>query len=212
MKGVKKTENEQKKSPKSLWKWHLKCWKQYADFKGRAQRKEYWSFYLFYSLGYILCAVVSAIIDELFDYASPSVIAIPFILYILATTMPYMAVTVRRLHDSGQSGCWVGVAIILWLITIYYERTGKDSSLNSIVPPLLYIILALLIILVFVFTLLNSQRKTNKWGANPKGVYEQNKKNIEDKVIKEVKQCPFCGEEILAEAKKCKHCGEWLNH
>jgi len=27
----------------------------------------------------------------------------------------------------------------------------------------------------------------------------------------EVKECPYCGEEILSVAKKCKHCGEWLN-
>ena len=27
---------------------------------------------------------------------------------------------------------------------------------------------------------------------------------------KQVKKCPFCGEEILVVAKKCKFCGEWL--
>ncbi|MBR3797283.1 MAG: DUF805 domain-containing protein, partial [Bacteroidales bacterium] len=28
-------------------KYFLKCWKHYADFKGRARRKEYWMFLLF---------------------------------------------------------------------------------------------------------------------------------------------------------------------
>ena len=27
---------------------------------------------------------------------------------------------------------------------------------------------------------------------------------------REVRQCPYCSEDILATAKKCKHCGEWL--
>jgi len=29
--------------------------------------------------------------------------------------------------------------------------------------------------------------------------------------MEEVKNCPYCGEEVLAVAKKCKHCGEWLD-
>lgn len=32
-----------------------------------------------------------------------------------------------------------------------------------------------------------------------------------DMESKEMKQCPYCGEEILAVAHKCKHCGEWLD-
>ena len=29
--------------------------------------------------------------------------------------------------------------------------------------------------------------------------------------MSEIKNCPFCGEEINVSATKCKHCGEWLN-
>ena len=33
----------------------------------------------------------------------------------------------------------------------------------------------------------------------------------EKKLFKQdIKQCPYCSEEILATAKKCKHCGEWF--
>lgn len=28
---------------------------------------------------------------------------------------------------------------------------------------------------------------------------------------KEMKECPYCWEEILANARKCKHCGEFLD-
>lgn len=41
--------------------------------------------------------------------------------------------------------------------------------------------------------------------------YQLNKNNQHNIIIKEKKECPYCGEEILITAKKCKHCGEWLD-
>ena len=46
--------------------------------------------------------------------------------------------------------------------------------------------------------------------------FNKKKENVDEKKLenkiaeKDIKQCPYCGEEILTTAKKCKHCGEWL--
>ena len=92
--------------------WYLKCLNQYADFKGRARRKEYWMFVLFNAL-------VSIVVEGI-GY----VIGLDFLvsLYALAVFIPMLAVSVRRLHDIGKSG-WnylialipvVGVFVVLY--------------------------------------------------------------------------------------------------
>lgn len=44
--------------------WYFKCWQQYADFSGRARRKEYWMFYLFN----FLFAVVAVFLDDFLEH------------------------------------------------------------------------------------------------------------------------------------------------
>ena len=75
--------------------WYLDVVKNhYADFKGRARRKEYWMFVLIN----LAIAMVLSIIGGLFK--APGISAI----YTLAVLVPSMAVGVRRLHDIGKSG------------------------------------------------------------------------------------------------------------
>ena len=38
-------------------KWFIKCLKQYADFNGRARRKEYWWFILIYFIIALICII-----------------------------------------------------------------------------------------------------------------------------------------------------------
>ena len=43
-------------------KWFIKCYKHYFDFKGRARRKEYWMFMLFFVLFFFACYMIDIIL------------------------------------------------------------------------------------------------------------------------------------------------------
>jgi uncharacterized membrane protein YhaH (DUF805 family) len=66
----------------------------YVDFSGRATRKEFWSFVLFYYLTYFLASFVDAVIG--LDVISG--------LVAVGLTLPYISCAARRMHDVGKSG------------------------------------------------------------------------------------------------------------
>ena len=69
----------------------------YANFKGRSRRSEYWFAYLFTSL---LSFAVGAIAPDLLSLAS------------LVILIPSVSLSVRRLHDIGKSGWWYLIGLI----------------------------------------------------------------------------------------------------
>jgi uncharacterized membrane protein YhaH (DUF805 family) len=95
--------------------WYLKVMKQYADFKGRARRKEYWMFFLFNFIASFILGAVDAAVGS---YGALTGI------YALAVFIPSLAVGVRRLHDTGKSGWMLLIAFIpvigsIWLIILF---------------------------------------------------------------------------------------------
>jgi uncharacterized membrane protein YhaH (DUF805 family) len=111
-------------------KWFLKCLSQYADFNGRARRKEYWMFILF---GFIF-GVVAGIIDATFGTLNYE-LGIGLIGGILsfALFIPSIAVSVRRLHDIGKSGWMLLIAVIpiigsIWLFILYISDSTEANS------------------------------------------------------------------------------------
>jgi uncharacterized membrane protein YhaH (DUF805 family) len=92
--------------------WYLKVLKQYADFNGRARRKEYWMFVLFN----MIFAIVAMILDNVLGIAMEGIGYGPLYgLYVLAIIIPSIAVGVRRLHDIGKSG-WMYLITFIPLI------------------------------------------------------------------------------------------------
>jgi len=119
----------------------------YVNFRDRARRAEYWSFYLVYLLvGATLVGTGVALdlaagnLDE--PDGAPYAALSLFSLYFLATFIPNLAINVRRIHDIGLSG-WFYLLILL-------PYVGG--------------------LIIFVFSLIPSQKHENKWGAIPAGV------------------------------------------
>jgi len=99
------------------------CMQKYADFSGRARRSEYWWFYLFTGLVGVAAVTVLGVIALILDATWPLYLVD---LVMLTLLVPSLAVTVRRLHDTGRSGWWwflgfvplVGpIILIVWFAT-----------------------------------------------------------------------------------------------
>ena len=115
--------------------WYLKVVRDnYANFNGRAQRKEYWMFLLFN----MIFAAIAAVADNIFgttftvgsDYYETSMgYGWIYLLYMLAVIIPSIAVFVRRMHDIGKSGWGFLISLIpcigaIWLLVL----TCTDSN------------------------------------------------------------------------------------
>lgn len=116
-----------------------KCFSNFASFKGRASRSEYWWFYLF-------CVLVNFVVT--FTTALSMGVEAANIVNLLASLVlliPQLAVTARRLHDRNRSGWWFLVAFtIIGLIPLFYwlvseglkdpNKYGEPLELNGSNP------------------------------------------------------------------------------
>ena len=109
--------------------WYLKVLKQYADFNGRARRKEYWMFFLFN----LIFTAIASLIDIAAGTANVESGSGLFQgIYSLVVLIPSLAVGVRRLHDVGKSGWMLLLAFIpfigaIWLLVLF-ATNGKEAA------------------------------------------------------------------------------------
>ena len=144
----------------------------YANFKGRASRAEYWWWTLFALIVQIVTSGQNAIGD----------------LVSLAILLPSVAVTIRRLHDTNRRGWWFVLPIGSLSLAFIAFMAFAVSTAFSLVDPsewdtqnlfdgmsfiaILIIALALISAVVtgvanFVFTLLKGDAGENRFGPPP---------------------------------------------
>ncbi|WP_045119031.1 DUF805 domain-containing protein [Haliangium ochraceum] len=119
--------------------WYLKVLQQhFADFNGRARRMEYWMFGLFNAIVLLVLSLVSTGLMTATEVAAFSFVPV---LYALAVLIPSLALTVRRLHDTGKSGWFVFITMVPFIGSLAF----------------LY------------FMVIDSTPGPNQYGPNPKG-------------------------------------------
>tara|TARA_Y200000002_G_C22489391_1_gene582330 strand:+ start:467 stop:835 length:369 start_codon:yes stop_codon:yes gene_type:complete len=103
------------------------CFQKFSDFKGRASRSEFWYFYLFSMLG-TYGSIILGIQMPLFFALG--------VIFGFIILVPALAVTARRLHDTGKSGWWqltayipyVGLIAAIILIVIWCTEGEKKKN------------------------------------------------------------------------------------
>ncbi|MER8697390.1 DUF805 domain-containing protein [Mesorhizobium opportunistum] len=133
--------------PSDLWGYFWRGLTQnYFNFAGRARRKEYWSYCLFWTIALLVVVGIGVFADSEmgnFDNAEiPAVTVGLFGVFLLATFLPGLGMIVRRLHDLGLTG-WLCLLILI-------------PTFGSLI--------------ILVFALIPTQGRENQWGPVPAGV------------------------------------------
>jgi len=103
--------------------------KKYVTFSGRARRKEFWLFMLFYYLGSIVLAFVDLSIGTIDPETGIAPLSTIFSLVIF---LPALAVGIRRLHDIDRSGWWFLIGFIpligFIVLIVFYVKQGTSGQ------------------------------------------------------------------------------------
>ena len=84
------------------------CFSNYVGFRGRASRSEYWFWVLFMVILNLVTGFIDALAFAEADAGPTTLLAN------LATILPGLAVSVRRLHDTNRAGWW----LLLWFVPL----------------------------------------------------------------------------------------------
>lgn len=157
--------------------------KKFFVYSGRARRSEFW-----------WATLALALISWLTSWIPIVSIAVSIYTGLLGISMQF-----RRLHDIGKSGWWEGATLILSLVWVLlllfltgdfeallqedveaiFEGLKSSNSFAIVLLALLSIILALLGLCIFIFSLLDSDIEENKYGKSPK-YFHVAQKEVED--------------------------------
>ena len=105
-----------------------KCFRKYATFKGRASRREYWWFTLLFVM-----FAWPLMLSEFENGLAYQLLSFIYFVATVAVLLPWTAVWVRRLHDTGRSGWhtfWVFVPLVGVVVIMRAALAHGDEGSN----------------------------------------------------------------------------------
>lgn len=108
--------------------WYLEPWRKFAQFTGRARRREYWTFALVNTLIIVVLSIIEG---------NAGTLGILSGIFVLAMLIPSLAVSVRRLHDTNKSGWWLFIQLIPLvgaIILLVFMLIEGDREANKYGP------------------------------------------------------------------------------
>jgi len=103
--------------------WYITVLKKYAVFSGRARRTEFWMFVLINLVISLALGFIEGMVG------SPGIVGM---LYSLAVLIPGIAVSVRRLHDTGRTGWWLLLSFIPLIgaivLIVFMAQDGNSND------------------------------------------------------------------------------------
>lgn len=115
--------------------------RRWNDFDGRSARREYWMYTLVLTIIFLVLTIIFLVLGILdgtiLGEAALSQFSTFGNVFSLATLVPSISVSVRRLHDIDKSGWWFFLAftVIGILVLFYWACVASDEGENRYGSP-----------------------------------------------------------------------------
>jgi uncharacterized membrane protein YhaH (DUF805 family) len=102
----------------------------YATFSGRARRSEYWWWYLFVTIVFVVAGILDNAIGLTYSDLTVGggwIATIAGIVFLV----PNLAVAVRRLHDTGRTGWWLLIGLVPFIgffVLLYFFVLDSEND------------------------------------------------------------------------------------
>lgn len=166
------------------------CFSKFFTFSGRASRPEYWFFFLFIVIWSFIAGIIdwqfftqvaTTQTDEVMQVTATSSQPVQSIVSLIVF-IPHLAVAWRRMHDTGRSGLYALLPILLIVgafavlvfgigLASHFQHGGNldilftRATLLVVLPTLLILFVSPLLVLWWLTR--PSQPGTNQYGPNP---------------------------------------------